>query len=285
MDIESLLPQLKELFGRYEVCLAYLFGSQAEGQARPYSDVDIAVLLRPEVPQKRWTERQIELLGELMSLLRRNDVDLVLLNQATPLLAYQVVKYGKVIYEDGSLSATDFAARTLSLYADTAHLRRLKREYLKEWIEERKADKMVKAETIIELLDSLKEMIGHLRQVQTLSLAELLADRLRYSGVLHYLQLAVQHVTDIGAHLLAGTGYALPEDYRQIILEMGHNGIIPDEFAKQVAPMAGFRNILVHEYLTVDPEIVYEYLQYRLADFERFIEYIYNFLEREGYLN
>ncbi|HIC94362.1 MAG TPA: DUF86 domain-containing protein [Anaerolineae bacterium] len=140
---------------------------------------------------------------------------------------------------------------------------------------------MIKSATIIKLLESLREYIEFLRPAQSLTLAKLTADPLRYGGVLHYLQLAIQHMTDIGAHLLAGTGRAVPDDYRQIILAMGRNRIIPYEFAERIAPMAGFRNILVHEYLTVDPAIVYDNLQHGLADFELFIEYVYDFLERE----
>ncbi|MFQ6058747.1 MAG: DUF86 domain-containing protein [Anaerolineae bacterium] len=143
---------------------------------------------------------------------------------------------------------------------------------------------MVKPATVIKLLESLSEHIELLRPAQGLTLAELTGDPLRYGGVLHYLQLAIQHVTDIGAHLLAGSGRAVPDDYREIILKLGRHRIIPYEFAERIAPMAGFRNILVHEYLTVDPTIVYDNLQHGLADFELFIEHIYDFLRREGYI-
>jgi len=40
--------------------------------------------------------------------------------------------------------------------------------------------------------------------------------------------------------------------------------------AKLIA-MAGFRNILVHEYLEIDRRRVYEVLRKDLADFDRFI--------------
>ena len=49
--------------------------------------------------------------------------------------------------------------------------------------------------------------------------------------------------------------------------------------------MPGFRNVLIHAYLDVDPGKVYERLQFGLDDFERFIEHVYDFLRREGYLD
>jgi uncharacterized protein YutE (UPF0331/DUF86 family) len=41
---------------------------------------------------------------------------------------------------------------------------------------------------------------------------------------------------------------------------MGELGVLPPDFADQIAPIAGFRNILIHEYLVVDWDEVYENL-------------------------
>ncbi|HIC94363.1 MAG TPA: nucleotidyltransferase domain-containing protein [Anaerolineae bacterium] len=145
MDIRQYFPQLKELFANNGVILAYLFGSQVEGRAGPLSDIDIAVLLGPDVPSERWTDVQIELICELMSIFHRDDIDVVILNRATPLLAWEVVKYGKVIYEDETRPGVDFAVYAASRYADTEPLRRLAQRYLEEWIEERRKARMEKS--------------------------------------------------------------------------------------------------------------------------------------------
>jgi uncharacterized protein YutE (UPF0331/DUF86 family) len=42
---------------------------------------------------------------------------------------------------------------------------------------------------------------------------------------------------------------------------MGELGVLPVDFARNLAPMAGFRNILVHEYINVDWNHVYNHLQ------------------------
>ena len=44
INIEPYLPQLQSVFEQHDVSLAYLFGSQAKGNVRPDSDLDIAVL-------------------------------------------------------------------------------------------------------------------------------------------------------------------------------------------------------------------------------------------------
>jgi uncharacterized protein YutE (UPF0331/DUF86 family) len=144
---------------------------------------------------------------------------------------------------------------------------------------------MIKPAVILRLLESLRENITLLRPLQSESMADLTADPLRYNGVIHLLQTSVEHVTDVGAHLLAGSGLEIPDEYRQIISKMGQHRILPYDFAQRIAPMANFRNIVVHEYLTVDPARVYEHLQHGLNDFEQFIYYIYEYLRREGYID
>lgn len=143
---------------------------------------------------------------------------------------------------------------------------------------------MIKPDVILKILESLREHIKLLRAVQSESLASLTADLVRYNGVIHLLQLCVEHVADVGAHILAGSGLEMPGEYREIIIKLGQHGIIPRDFAERIAPMAGFRNIVVHRYLSVDPARVYAHLQYGLDDFERFIVHIYEYLQREGHI-
>ena len=138
MEIEPYLPELHRIFRERGVILAYLFGSQAEGTAGPLSDVDIAVLLGPEVPRERWGDVQIDLIGDLTSLFHRNDVDVVILNRATPLLAWEVVRYGQRIYEPDPGVRVDFETAAFRRYVDTKPLRKLQLQRLAEWIEERR---------------------------------------------------------------------------------------------------------------------------------------------------
>jgi uncharacterized protein YutE (UPF0331/DUF86 family) len=66
------------------------------------------------------------------------------------------------------------------------------------------------------------------------------------------LEIAAQSCIDICHRLIALEGAAKPMDYYDAIVRMGQIGILPPEFARQLAPFAGFRNILVHEYVELD---------------------------------
>jgi predicted nucleotidyltransferase len=74
---------LAELFEREpDVVAAYLFGSQARGEAGPLSDVDLAVWLDDHPEPGRRVSRQLALSTRAASLLGTDEVELVVLNGA-----------------------------------------------------------------------------------------------------------------------------------------------------------------------------------------------------------
>jgi uncharacterized protein YutE (UPF0331/DUF86 family) len=90
----------------------------------------------------------------------------------------------------------------------------------------------------------------------------------------HGLQLAIECVLDIGNHLVAGEQLGTPQSYREIIELLGQQRILPEEFVSRVRGMPGFRNILVHDYLAVDPGVVWDMLHDGPAQFQEFISHI-----------
>ncbi|MHA1341778.1 MAG: type VII toxin-antitoxin system HepT family RNase toxin [Candidatus Helarchaeota archaeon] len=93
-----------------------------------------------------------------------------------------------------------------------------------------------------------------------------------------YLQLAIECVLDIGNYIISRLNLEKPDKYQDILLILGANSIIPKAFAEKIAKMAGFRNILVHDYLDINHEIVYDHLIHELSDFDDFIKIILKFL-------
>lgn len=82
------------------VVSAYLFGSVAEERAHRESDVDVGVLLdrsRYSRPADRFRER-VRLGSALIGVLHRNEVDVVVLNDAPPLLGRRIVTKGRRVF-------------------------------------------------------------------------------------------------------------------------------------------------------------------------------------------
>jgi len=101
---------------------AYLFGSLARGTQNRLSDVDVAVLLDPEFLARPHPELsygyKAHLITELMSQLGTNEIDVVILNHASPFLRFQVLRDGIVICETNREERIRFQAQALSRYFD-----------------------------------------------------------------------------------------------------------------------------------------------------------------------
>lgn len=91
------------------------------------------------------------------------------------------------------------------------------------------------------------------------------------------LQLCAQNCIDIATHLAAATGHDVP-DYAAAIDLLAVIGVITSDFARTFRGIAGFRNVLVHGYLAIDPEILHRLLNERLDDFRRFARSVEEYL-------
>jgi len=108
---------LEYLASQPDVVAAYVFGSVAQGRARPQSDVDIAVLLRDDLDAEERFARRLRLGGEVERVIGR-PTDLVVLNDAPPLLQHQVLKHGRLIFERDRAARVEFEVRAGQIYAD-----------------------------------------------------------------------------------------------------------------------------------------------------------------------
>ena len=131
-DIEKLVRKLSEFFsGVNSVTVAYLFGSTVRGEANGLSDIDIAVLFDETLTKKEVFDLQLELIGELGSLLKTNNVDLVILTDSPLLLTYNVIRNGIILKSDEPVRVK-FETRIMSRYLDEQyHIKRHARESLR----------------------------------------------------------------------------------------------------------------------------------------------------------
>jgi predicted nucleotidyltransferase len=103
--------------GQTDVIVAYLFGSTARGQANRLSDVDVAVLLDSSVDGEAALERQLKLMIDMDRFADR-EVQILILNRAAPLLAYQVIRDGRLLFERNRAERIAFEVRAMKLYFD-----------------------------------------------------------------------------------------------------------------------------------------------------------------------
>lgn len=109
-----------------EVELVVFFGSRARGTASTTSDFDLGVLFAPNTD--RFYEK-LELVHEAIS--ADEILDLVVLNEADPLLLREVALDGRPKFESHPGAFEEFRIRAFKLYMDTQWLRDLEAEALR----------------------------------------------------------------------------------------------------------------------------------------------------------
>jgi len=116
---DAMADLLRELLEpRPEVLDAYLFGSTARARQQQRSDVDIAVYVDEGRCEEDGFGYHAELTTALMSGLRTNAVDVVILNRAPPLLYHRVLRDGIRVLSRDLRATTVREGRALSRYCD-----------------------------------------------------------------------------------------------------------------------------------------------------------------------
>jgi len=88
--------------------------------------------------------------------------------------------------------------------------------------------------------------------------------------VLLTLQLAVQAALDAASHIVSDERLGEPERNAELFVLLSSAGWVPTELGSKLEKMAGFRNVLVHEYASVDLDIVRDIVEKRLGDLLQF---------------
>jgi uncharacterized protein YutE (UPF0331/DUF86 family) len=127
-------------------------------------------------------------------------------------------------------------------------------------------------------LFALDQALQILRRHQGRSVDVLRADREERWVVERGLQLCIQNALDIATHIAASAGRDVP-DYATAIDQLAELDVLPGEFAMTFRAVAGFRNVIIHDYLDVDPMIVHRLLNERLEDFAEFARMVGQYLD------
>ncbi|MBM3817511.1 MAG: DUF86 domain-containing protein [Acidimicrobiia bacterium] len=87
----------------------------------------------------------------------------------------------------------------------------------------------------------------------------------------HTLQVAIQAVLDVASHIVSDERLGEPDTQRHLFDLLARGGWLAADLVVTMKQMAGFRNVLVHGYQSVDLVIVRDIVEHRLDDLLRFV--------------
>lgn len=139
---------------------------------------------------------------------------------------------------------------------------------------------VLRPDSVRERLLKLEEVISNLEATGGLD-ADALRTNFRDAWTAERgLQLGAEAILDIGNHILSAHFGVTAKDYEDIITQLAARGVIDDRLRASLTGLGGFRNVLVHGYLRIDPLRVAEHLQRAPVDFSEFARQIREWMAR-----
>ena len=129
---------------------------------------------------------------------------------------------------------------------------------------------MVDSEIFSRRLDALEGYLARLRSLGEMPESDYLAEPGIHDLAARYLHLVVEASIDLANHCIADQGLRTPDSNRDSFTVLEETGEIDAALAERMRGWAGFRNILVHDYIAIDHRIAYAAIRDELDDLVRF---------------
>lgn len=139
---------------------------------------------------------------------------------------------------------------------------------------------MVDKEKIAKLLRDIEVYLQQSEELQRIDKTEYMNNWKVYDLVDRKLHLLLETFLSIGDMIISEFKLRKPDTYGDIRKKLYENKIIDFELCVNLIDLAKFRNVLVHEYLNLDRERVYEHLQRDPEIIKRFMKQIKEFINR-----
>lgn len=134
---------------------------------------------------------------------------------------------------------------------------------------------------IIRKIKLIQEELSRLEALSNYSFTEITKDFIKLYAVERALEKIIMRAIDINQHIIAeiGKGDEKVKGYEDTFYVLSEMGIYTESFAKKIAPSAGLRNRLVHEYNDTKDKIIYESVKDAIKKYTNYCRYILNFIQ------
>ena len=130
-------------------------------------------------------------------------------------------------------------------------------------------------------LARINENLELLAQIAALSFGDYARKPLRRKAAERMLQEVIEAAVDINSHLLVAAGFPSPPSYFQTFVEVAQRlHLFDQEFAVQIAPSAGLRNRIVHEYDRLDDAVVFTSIRKMLDLYPQYVQAVVGYLAK-----
>lgn len=123
-------------------------------------------------------------------------------------------------------------------------------------------------------ISEVKKYLQEVDGFRSLTREEILGDSRTKGALERYLYLSVQSTIHLAEAFVSYMEFRKPSTLRSSFKILGEQGIIEEELAEKLSNMVSFRNVLAHDYVSLDYDIVFNVLEEDIDDIEEFINLI-----------
>lgn len=138
----------------------------------------------------------------------------------------------------------------------------------------------IEVEIIRRKLAVIAENLAALKPIETLAKEEYIKDVYKRKATERLLQELIEAAIDINSHMIVQTGNTAPDDYYDSFIKAGELDIISSTIAEKLAPSAGLRNRLVHEYDLLEHSLVLGAVKTAAALYPRYVKEIDDYISK-----
>ncbi len=269
MNLFEKQSRLNQLFTQSPVNAAYLAGSLSNRTSFGHlTDVDIAILLMEQIKSDQFLDYQLYFFSELAKRLESDNIDVMILNQASLLLKLQVIKYGQILFSRDEKQRVSFETKAVMDYLDFKKFDEIQNQALGRRLYGQVLP--VDKELLQRHLKQLREAIVILRDLGKSTREEFTSDFHVFGLAERYLQIAIEACLLICGILVASLGLRRPEGYHELLSIVAAQHLIPQPLSYRLEVLINLRDAHVHDPGTLNHDLLYDHIQQRLEDFEAF---------------
>jgi uncharacterized protein YutE (UPF0331/DUF86 family)/predicted nucleotidyltransferase len=269
MNLFEKQSRLNQLFAQSPVNAAYLAGSLSNRTSFGHlTDVDIAILLMEQIKSDQFLDYQLYFFSELAKRLESDNIDVMILNQASLLLKLQVIKYGQILFSRDERQRISFETKAVMDYLDFKKFDEIQNQALGRRLYGQTLP--IDKELLQRHLKQLREAIVILRDLGKATREEFTSDFHVFGLAERYLQIAIEACLRICGILVASLGLRKPEGYHELLSIVATQNLIPRQLSYRLEVLTNLRDALVHDPGALNRDLLYDHIQQRLEDFDAF---------------
>lgn len=139
----------------------------------------------------------------------------------------------------------------------------------------------IEKEIIIRKLAVIAENLKALEPIKGMAKEGYINDIYKRKATERLLQELIEAAIDINTHIIVQTGHTVPDDYYESFIKAGELKIISSDLAERLAPSAGLRNRLVHEYDLLENSMVFDAVKMAEELYLKYVKEIEDYISQQ----